>query len=66
MSAGITISMYLEVPTPEPKALQQHRGEATFELCQRCWQPVLLGKLDAHLEAITHRQPPMGAQSPEG
>ena len=62
--------LYLEIPDNAPQALRDaprdHRGSVILELCTRCWQPVLKGKLDAHLRAVQHRQPPMGASSPEG
>ena len=59
--------MHLDEGQQPVKALRERRtGEAVFELCEGCWAPVLAGKLEDHRRTIPHRQPPMGADSPEG
>lgn len=61
MRSATEVGMWLSLPAdlpPDVRDSQSFGRGAVFELCQRCWQPVLLGMLDAHLAAVVHRDQP--------
>ena len=67
--SGVDVPMRLELDSPPPKVIRDNQPRSssgvTFELCG-CGVPVAVGMQEAHLRAIPHRAPPLGANSPEG
>lgn len=66
---GTEYPVRVVLPEPAPKPIRDRQppsSRVTLEICRRCWSPVVQGMMEEHLEAVQHRHPPMGADSPEG